>query len=109
MCFMLQKYATRLSQSTGKIVVFTHVLLPVMNVILRRKINVNYQKNSKMKSVEIIMTPVKDRQKAKEFYVKFGFQVLIEATDPHGEAWIQLGLPNGGATISLADFCGRHL
>ncbi len=59
-----------------------------------------------MKSVEIIMTPVKDKQKAKEFYVKLGFQVVIEATDPHGEAWIQMGLLNGGATISLAGFQG---
>ncbi len=42
-----------------------------------------------MKSVEIIMIPVKDRQKAKEFYLKLGFQVVIEATDPHGKAWIQ--------------------
>jgi predicted enzyme related to lactoylglutathione lyase len=59
-----------------------------------------------MKSVEIIMIPVKDRQKAKEFYLKFGFQVVVEATDPHGEAWIQMGLPNGNATISLAGFPG---
>jgi len=59
-----------------------------------------------MKSVEIIMLPVKDRQKAKEFYLKLGFHVIIEATDPHGEAWIQMGLPNGNATISLAGFQG---
>ena len=59
-----------------------------------------------MKSVEIIMIPVKDRQKAKEFYLKLGFQVVVEATDPHGEAWIQMGLPNGNATISLAGFQG---
>jgi len=59
-----------------------------------------------MKSVEIIMTPVKDRQKAKQFYLKLGFQVVIEAPDPHGEAWIQMGLPNGNATISLASFQG---
>jgi catechol 2,3-dioxygenase-like lactoylglutathione lyase family enzyme len=59
-----------------------------------------------MKSVEIIMVPVKDRQKAKEFYLKLGFRVVVEATDPHGEAWIQMGLPGGGATISLASFQG---
>jgi predicted lactoylglutathione lyase len=28
-----------------------------------------------MKSVEIIMIPVEDRQKAKEFYLKLGFQL----------------------------------
>ena len=35
-----------------------------------------------MKSVEIIMLPVKDRQKAKEFYLKLGFQVVVEAPGP---------------------------
>ena len=57
-----------------------------------------------MKSLEIIMLPVRDRQKAKEFYLRLGFQVTIEATDPHGEAWIQMGLPGGNTTISLAGF-----
>jgi predicted lactoylglutathione lyase len=57
-----------------------------------------------MKSTEIIMLPVKDRQKAKEFYLKLGFQLVVEAPDPHGETWIQMGLPNGNATISLASF-----
>ncbi|HXB07718.1 MAG TPA: VOC family protein [Puia sp.] len=57
-----------------------------------------------MKSVEIIMIPVKDRQKAKEFYLNLGFQVAVEAPDPHGETWIQMALPNGETTISLAAF-----
>lgn len=57
-----------------------------------------------MKSVEIIMLPVQDRQKAKEFYLKLGFQVLIEAPGAHGETWIQMGLPDGNTTISLANF-----
>ncbi len=59
-----------------------------------------------MKSVEVIMVPVKDRQKSKEFYLKLGFQVTIEAPDPHGETWIQMGLPGGDTTISLASFQG---
>jgi len=59
-----------------------------------------------MNSVEIIMLPVKDRQKAKEFYLKLGFQVIVEAPDPHGEAWIQMGLANSNTTISLAGFQG---
>ena len=57
-----------------------------------------------MKAVEIIMIPVKDRQKAKEFYLKLGFQIIVEAPDPHGDTWIQLGLPNGNTSISLASF-----
>lgn len=63
-------------------------------------------KNDKMKSLEIMMIPVKDRQKAKEFYLNLGLQVVVEATDPHGDAWIQMGLPNGNTTISLASFQG---
>ena len=59
-----------------------------------------------MKSVEIIMVPVKDRQKSKEFYLKLGFQIVAEAPDAHGGTWIQMGLPNENTTISLAGFHG---
>lgn len=59
-----------------------------------------------MKSVEIIMIPVADRQKAKEFYLKLGFQIIVEAPDPHGETWIQMGLPGSDTTISLSGFHG---
>jgi len=59
-----------------------------------------------MKSVEIIMIPVKDRLKAKEFYLKLGFQVIVEAPDGHGGTWIQVGLPNSSTSISLAGFQG---
>ncbi|HMS66839.1 MAG TPA: VOC family protein [Saprospiraceae bacterium] len=59
-----------------------------------------------MKSVEIIMIPVKDRQKAKEFYLSLGFELLVEAPAHHGETWIQLGLPGSDTTISLASFQG---
>ena len=57
-----------------------------------------------MKTVEVVMIPVKDRQKSKEFYRKLGFQVVIEAPDPHGETWIQLKLPGGDTSISLSGF-----
>ena len=59
-----------------------------------------------MKSVEIIMLPVKDRQKAKEFYLKLGFQVVVEAPGSHGETWIQMGLPGTDTTISLSGIQG---
>jgi predicted enzyme related to lactoylglutathione lyase len=59
-----------------------------------------------MKNIEIIMTPVKDKQKAKEFYLKLGFQLMVEAPDAHGGTWIQLGLPGGNTSISLAGFQG---
>ncbi|GAA3941761.1 glyoxalase [Chitinophaga oryziterrae] len=59
-----------------------------------------------MKAVEIIMVPVKDRQKAKEFYLKLGFHVIVEAPADHGETWIQMGLPEGNTSISLTNFQG---
>lgn len=57
-----------------------------------------------MKSIEIIMIPVADRQKAKEFYLKMGFQLLVEAKDPHGEPWIQVGFPGSNCSLSLGGF-----
>lgn len=52
------------------------------------------------------MLPVKERQKAKEFYRKLGFEIVVEAEDPHGESWIQMGLPGSNTTISLSGFQG---
>jgi len=59
-----------------------------------------------MRSVEIIMLPVTDRQKAKEYYLQLGFQLLVEAPMPEGGMWIQMGLPGSETTISLAGFHG---
>lgn len=59
-----------------------------------------------MKSVEIIMLPVADKQQAKEFYLKLGFEIIIEAPDAHGGTWIQMALPGSDTTISLATFQG---
>lgn len=59
-----------------------------------------------MKAIEIIMVPVNDRQKAKEFYLKLGFEILLEAPAAHGETWIQMGIPGSNTTISLASFQG---
>ena len=58
-----------------------------------------------MKNLEIIMLPVKDQQKAKEFYLKLGFKVIVEAPAEHGQTWLQMGLPNQTTSISLATFC----
>ena len=59
-----------------------------------------------MKAIEIIMIQVSDQQKAKELYIKLGFQIIVEAPMGNGETWIQLGLPNSPTTISLAKFPG---
>jgi catechol 2,3-dioxygenase-like lactoylglutathione lyase family enzyme len=57
-----------------------------------------------MKSIEIIMIPVTDRQKAKEYYLKLGFSVIMEAPGAHNDTWIQMGFPGTDTTISLATF-----
>jgi len=57
-----------------------------------------------MKSVDIVMLPVKDQQKAKEFYLQLGYHVVAEAPMGQGETWLQMGLPGGHATLSLGSF-----
>lgn len=52
------------------------------------------------------MLPVADRQKAKEFYLNLGFEIVVEAPAMHGETWIQMRLPGGNTTISLSGFNG---
>lgn len=59
-----------------------------------------------MKSVEIIMLPVKDQQEAKAFYLQLGFEVIAEAPMHEGQSWLQMGLPGNSTTISLAAFHG---
>jgi catechol 2,3-dioxygenase-like lactoylglutathione lyase family enzyme len=57
-----------------------------------------------MKNIEIVMIPAKDRQQAKEFYLRLGLKLITETTDAHGEPWIQVGFPGSDTTISLAGF-----
>jgi predicted enzyme related to lactoylglutathione lyase len=59
-----------------------------------------------MKSIEIIILPVKDQQQAKAFYMKLGFQVVVEAPADHGQTWIQLALPNQPTSIAIMAFHG---
>lgn len=59
-----------------------------------------------MKAIEIITIPVTDQQKAKEFYLKLGFEVIVEAPMEHGQTWLQMALPNQPTSISLLTFHG---
>lgn len=59
-----------------------------------------------MKSVEIIMLRVSDQQKAKQFYLSLGFQIVAEAPMGEGKTWLQMGLPGNETTISLAEVSG---
>jgi predicted enzyme related to lactoylglutathione lyase len=57
-----------------------------------------------MRAIEIIMLPVKDRRKSKEFYNKLGLTTLVESIDAHGDPWIQVGFADQPASLSLAGF-----
>jgi len=57
-----------------------------------------------MKTIEIISLKVADQQKAKEFYMKLGFEIIVEAPMGNGETWVQLGLPRQATSISLMNF-----
>ncbi len=59
-----------------------------------------------MKTIEIIMIPVSDQQKAKSFYLNLGFKIIMEAPAEHGQTWIQLGLPGQPTSIALSTFHG---
>jgi len=54
-----------------------------------------------MKKIEVVSVPVTDQQKAKEFYLKVGFQVIIEAPMGNGQNWVQLGFPGAETSITL--------
>jgi len=56
-----------------------------------------------MKSIDIISIPVTDQQRAKAFYLTFGFTLITEAAFGN-QQWIQLGLPDGGSTITLVNW-----
>jgi catechol 2,3-dioxygenase-like lactoylglutathione lyase family enzyme len=53
-----------------------------------------------MKSIEVITIPVADQQKAKEYYLKLGFQLIVEAPMGNGETWLQVGLPGQVTKLS---------
>jgi len=58
-----------------------------------------------MKKITVISIPVKDQQKAKEFYMdKLGFSLIIEAPMSETSKWVQLGLPGTETSITLVDW-----
>jgi predicted enzyme related to lactoylglutathione lyase len=57
-----------------------------------------------MKSATIISVPVTDQQRAKEFYLKMGLTLITEAPMGKDQTWIQLGFPEGSATLTLVNW-----
>jgi predicted enzyme related to lactoylglutathione lyase len=54
-----------------------------------------------MKSIQLISIPVTDQLRAKEFYLKLGFEIMVEAPFEGDKQWIQLGFPGSDVSISL--------
>ena len=54
-----------------------------------------------MKSISIISIPVTDQQAAKEFYLKLGFTLLVEAPFDKGQKWVLLAFP-GQEAVSIS-------
>jgi predicted enzyme related to lactoylglutathione lyase len=54
-----------------------------------------------MKTVSLISVPVTDPQKAKEFYLKMGLNLVREMPLDKDKLWIQMGFPEGNLNITL--------
>ncbi|UII21009.1 VOC family protein [Fulvivirga ligni] len=57
-----------------------------------------------MQSIELLSVPVTDQQRAKEFYLKMGLELVTEAPFQNDQLWIQLKFPNGGPDITLVNW-----
>jgi len=57
-----------------------------------------------MKLIEVISVPVSNQAVSKEFYLKIGFEIIIEAPMGDGNTWLQLGLPGQATSISLVNW-----
>jgi predicted enzyme related to lactoylglutathione lyase len=54
-----------------------------------------------MRTLEIIPVPVSSQEKAKVFYQKLGFDVVVEQPMGNGQTWLQMGYPGQAACLSL--------
>lgn len=57
-----------------------------------------------MTHFSIISIPVTDQQRAKEFYLKAGFKLIVETQAGPDQTWIQLGLPGAQTSITLVNW-----
>lgn len=57
-----------------------------------------------MKNISIVSIPVTDQQRAKEFYVKAGFTLILENAMGPDQTWIQLGFPGAETSITLVNW-----
>jgi catechol 2,3-dioxygenase-like lactoylglutathione lyase family enzyme len=57
-----------------------------------------------MKAIEVISIPVTDQIKAKEFYQKLGFEILVDAPFSPDQQWVQMGFPGSAVSITLVNW-----
>ena len=57
-----------------------------------------------MTTVSIVSIPVTDQQVSKDFYIKIGFHLIVEADMGNGSTWVQLGLPEQATSITLVNW-----
>lgn len=57
-----------------------------------------------MKFIEVISIPVSNQEASKQFYLKIGFELIIEAPMGDGSTWVQLGLPGQTTSITLVNW-----
>ncbi|MDN5284141.1 MAG: Glyoxalase-like domain protein [Mucilaginibacter sp.] len=57
-----------------------------------------------MKAIEVISIPVTDQTRAKEFYQKLGFEILVEAPFGPNQQWVQLAFPGSAVSITLVNW-----
>lgn len=54
-----------------------------------------------MKKITVVSVPVSDQEASKQFYLKLGFQVVIEAPMGNNQTWLQMGFEGTEASITL--------
>ncbi|MEQ8415470.1 MAG: VOC family protein [Imperialibacter sp.] len=54
-----------------------------------------------MNRIDVLSVPVSDQQRAKEFYLKMGLHIVVEAPFQGDQLWIQMGFPKGETSITL--------
>jgi catechol 2,3-dioxygenase-like lactoylglutathione lyase family enzyme len=57
--------------------------------------------NHSVLSIAVIAIPVSDQARAREFYLRLGFDLLADEKMKEGMRWIQMGLPGSATTITL--------
>ncbi|GAB3920105.1 VOC family protein [Mucilaginibacter myungsuensis] len=57
-----------------------------------------------MKHISIVSIPVTDPQRAKDFYLKVGFELRVESAIGPNQTWIQLGIPGAKTSVTLVNW-----